>query len=148
MNMDHKMILIKGEDKTYDIFDYKYVNGTYEIKFTSSEKVYSYGYNNVKIYRYSGEIDANKYIIKNNTGVIFENINKILSFECNGNIRFRIFYKNDIVRSYDKDLLIMEENIANIPQIKSYLDYCKRIAEYVGLRTEDEKIYWFRGFVK
>ena len=87
MNINNNLIIIKGEDKTQNIVSCRYVEGKYEVIFSSSPQIFKYSYLNVTWIRKPKIIDINSIKISINGTALF-GIIKILQFED----YYRIFF--------------------------------------------------------
>jgi superfamily I DNA and/or RNA helicase len=132
VNLHKNLILVKGEDKTEDIVSCKYEKGKYHIVYSNRSEPYYYSYINVQWLRNPINIDPNNIkIIKN--GQEFFDVLEILEFEN----YLRVFFANNIVRSYNKHDLEIEYNCLANERTSNCFEYFKQIADKISIKTED-----------
>ena len=134
MDVNKYLIIIKNEDKTEDIISYENNKNLINIKYKSTEKMYSYSRKDFQFYKNPTEIDIKDKRIILNQGYIY-NVIKILKFEsiC------KLFFGDGtsaVVPGYSLQLLKNNE-----PQTLSInkFDYYKDISKVVSVRTEEVK---------
>ena len=134
MDVNKYLIIIKNEDKTEDIISYKNNNNLVNIKYKSTERMYSYSRKDFKFYKNPTEIDIKDQKIILNQGYVY-NVIKILKFEsvC------KLFFKDGtsiIVSEYT--LQLIKNNQPQMLSINKF-DYYKDISKVVSVRTEEGK---------
>ena len=134
MDVNKYLIMIKNEDKTEDIISYENNNNLINIKYKSTEKMYSYSRRDFQFYKNPTEIDIKDKKIILNQGYVY-NVIKILKFEsiC------KLFLKDGTSAVVPWYSLQMIKN--NEPQKLSSnkFDYYKDISKIVSVRTEEGK---------
>ncbi|MDW5300718.1 MAG: AAA domain-containing protein [Sedimentibacter sp.] len=134
MNLYNNLILVKDEDKTQDITSCKYVNGKYEVVFSTSPKIFSYAYLSVRWIRNPQNIDTSSVKIYHDGRDLFD-IKQILQFEdC-----YRIFFGNGKVSTYKMKDLVIEKNSLIDKSTSNCFEYFRCIADKVSIRTDEGK---------
>lgn len=141
LNIESQLVLVKNEDKTEKIDCIKYASKTWQIKYLSSPKVYSYSYSNVVRYE-------NPIIIEQEKVMIFEKdkplsgIGKLLDF---GDY-IRIIFKNGFSKVYPASSIIIEENRLGNQAVQSCFSYLKALAEQVSVKDEGDLSFLSKQF--
>ncbi|WP_419878155.1 AAA domain-containing protein [Brevibacillus centrosporus] len=131
MELDHYLILVKGEDKTEQIQEYQYKNGKFEITFQGG-KTYTYLESNVLIYTNPSELDLDKYAIFSQNQML-TSIEKTYCFEKH----IRVIYK------WGKKEVIPTNNVQIVrsclsdTKSRNTFEYLKQIASVVSLKSDD-----------
>ena len=134
LNINNNLIILNNEDKTQNIERCNYINGKYEVVFSSSPQVYSYSYLSVMWIRNPKIIDINSVKISHNEKALF-GIIKILQFDD----YYRIFFENGKSYSYRMGDLVIEKNSLLNKNKNNCFEYFKRIAKLVSITTDDGK---------
>lgn len=134
MDVNKYLIIIKNEDKTEDIISYKNNKNLVNIKYKSTERMYSYSRRDFQFYKNPTEIDIKDQKIILNQGYVY-NVIKILKFEsiC------KLFFEDStsiIVSEYS--LRLIKNNEPQTLSINKF-DYYKEISKVVSVRTEEGK---------
>ena len=134
MDVNKYLIIIKNEDKTEDIISYENNKNLINIKYKSSEKMYSYSRRDFQFYKNPTEISIKDQRIILNQGYVY-NVIKILKFEsiC------KLFFEDGTSIVVSEYSLQLAKN--NEPQTLSInkFDYYKEISKVVSVRTEEGK---------
>ena len=80
MDVNKYLIIIKNEDKTEDIISYENNKHLINIKYKSTEKIYSYSRRDFQFYKNPTEINTENQKVILNQGYVY-NVIKILKFE-------------------------------------------------------------------
>lgn len=143
MNSDKYLIIVKGEDKTEKIQSINY-NGMWEIVYYS---------NSYKTYKYSGyniEYYKNPIVISGENNIVYENnnpisgIKKMLFFDC----YIKIFFTSGYRKLYNRSSIVIEETCLKSKSALDCFEYLKRIAEYVGIKVDNDTSYLYKQYSK
>ena len=134
MDIDNHLVLIKGEDRTGSINEFKYFDKRIYITFHYSDREYYYNPLNVEHLTKPQKICHNSLKISKN-GSTFYGLLKILQFKN----YYRIFFKNGHTNVFDIKELIIEENILTNEKIKNCFEYFKQVADNISIKTDDGK---------
>ena len=134
MDVNKYLIMIKNEDKTEDIISYENNKHLINIKYKSTEKIYSYLRRDFQFYKNPTKIDIKDQRIILNQGYVY-NVIKILKFEsiC------KLFFEDGtsvVVPGYS--LQLVKNNEPQTLSINKF-DYYKDISKVVSVRTEEGK---------
>lgn len=134
MDVNKYLIIIKNKDKTEEIISYEKNNNIVNIKYKSTERMYSYSRRDFQFYKNPTEINIKDQKIILNQGYVY-NVIKILKFEsiC------KLFFEDGtsiIVSEYS--LQLIKNNQPQTLSINKF-DYYKDISKVVSVRTEEGK---------
>ncbi|MDD2215334.1 MAG: AAA domain-containing protein [Eubacteriales bacterium] len=133
MNIEKHLILVKGEDKTEQIYYCQYVNRKWIVRYHNNSAAYSYNYHNVEWHR-------EPQIINHETSAVYEldqplsGIVKILDFGDYIRILFMSGYK----KVYRRSSIIIEETCLANRNAHNCFEYLKKIADHTGIKLEDD----------
>lgn len=138
MNEHSKLLVIKNEPKD-DVISCKYDSQQhkYRVVFSNNPNPYYYNYNNIEWLEPDIEVDKSSYVFSNKEGIVFSHIKKVIQFRGRYDLFLRLFFENGTVKAYNANSLIVEENVIANSTVKNILDYYSRVAEYVGLKSDD-----------
>lgn len=131
MNIEKYLILLRNEDKTENVLDYKRIDGyKVAVRFKNSPKPYTYLKSDFKFYSNPTEIniDDNSKTLVN--GDIF-NVKKMLRFDS----YCRIIFNDDSSKVVSVGSLILSEKAVEVSEDR--FNYFKEISKIVSVRTED-----------
>lgn len=134
MDANKYLIMIKNEDKTEDIIRYENNKNLINIKYKSTEKIYSYLRRDFQFYKNPTEIEIKDKKIILNEDYLY-NVIKILKFEsiC------KLFFEDGTSIVVSEHSVQLVKN--NEPQTLSInkFNYYKEISKVVSVRTEEGK---------
>ena len=134
--MDEEKILIiaNGEDKTKEIESIvQKENGTVNVKFYKSEKLYNYGCNNIKIKKDTENIDLKEKDVYYKNQILF-NICKVIRFDE----FIKVIYTSGETQVFRyNDLSFKPNSIENLN--KNVIEYFREISNYVKNGKEEEE---------
>lgn len=134
MDVNKYLIIIKNEDKTEEVISYENNKNFIDIKFKSTEKMYSYPRRDIQFYKNPTEICIKNQKIILNQGYVY-NVIKILKFEriC------KLFFENGTsVLASEYSLQLAKNNDSQTLSINKF-DYYKEISKVVSVKTEEGK---------
>lgn len=129
----HKyLVLIKGEDRTEEIYNYENSTNCIYINYNNSKKKYPYSKRDFELYGDPIKIDIQKHKIILNQGYAY-NIVSIIRFDK----YYKIFFENNtsIVTSIE-NINIVENNDKRMLSSNKF-EYFRDIAKIVSVKTED-----------
>jgi len=135
MDVNKYLIIIKNEDKTEDIISYENNKNLINIKYKSSEKMYSYSRRDFQFYKNPTEINTENQKVILNQGYVY-NVIKILKFEsiC------KLFFEDGtsiVIPEYSLQLVKKNDEQKTLSANK--FDYYKEISKVVSVKTEEGK---------
>lgn len=134
MDVNKYLIIIKNEDKTEDIISYENNKNLINIKYKSTEKMYSYSRKDFQFYKNPTEIDIKDKRIILNQGYVY-NIIKILKFD---NL-YKLFFKDSTsIVVFEHSLQLIKNKESTILSTNKF-EYYKEISKVVSVKTEEGK---------
>lgn len=134
MDINKYLIIIKNEDKTEDVINYENNKGLINIKYKSTEKMYSYSRSDFQFYKNPVEMDIKDKRIILNQGYVY-NVARILKFE---NICKIFFEDGTSIVATENNLQLVDNNKPQIMSLDKF-DYYKEISKVVSVKTEEGK---------
>ena len=134
MDINKYLIIIKNEDKTEDVINYENNKGLINIKYKSTEKMYSYSRSDFQFYKNPVEMDIKDKRIISNQGYVY-NVARILKFE---NICKIFFEDGTSIVATENNLQLVDNNKPQIMSLDKF-DYYKEISKVVSVKTEEGK---------
>ena len=134
MDINKYLIIIKNEDKTEDVINYENNKGLINIKYKSTEKMYSYSRSDFQFYKNPVEMDIKDKRIISNQGYVY-NVARILKFE---NICKIFFEDGTSIVATENNLQLVYNNKPQIMSLDKF-DYYKEISKVVSVKTEEGK---------
>ena len=135
MDINKYLIIIKNEDKTEEVLRYENNKNLINIRYKSSEKMYSYSRCDFHFYKNPTEINIKDKKIILNQGYAY-NVIKILKFE---NI-CRLFFKDGSSIVVSGNSLKLVNNTDDIQTLSiNKFDYYKEISKIISVKTEEGK---------
>ena len=134
MDINKYLLIIKNEDKTEDVISYENNKGLINIKYKSTEKMYSYLRSDFQFYKNPVEMNIKDQRIILNQGYVY-NVARILKFE---NICKIFFEDGKSIVTKENNLQLVNNNQPQTVLIDKF-DYYKEISKIVSVRTEEGK---------
>ena len=137
MDIEQYLIILKKEDKTVQIKKYVFEGENIKVTFGDSfSKTYTYSSQN---FYFSDEAKLlEETEIRDLRICNIANIEKIIKFGK----YYRIFFKNKKVKIFLRDEIFVCEKVRDI------FNYCKAVADVVGLKTEDGENFLAKEYDK
>ena len=133
LNDHDNLILVKNKDKTIDIDLCKYENGKWMVRYQNNQKVYSYSYENVVLYK-------NPNILDHHTCMVYENnvpISGVITIIDFGDY-VKLFFKSGAKKLYLKSNIFIEETSLIHKSAKNTFEYLKALAQYISVKDDDD----------
>ncbi|TCT15498.1 superfamily I DNA and/or RNA helicase [Natranaerovirga pectinivora] len=132
MNVERHLILAKGQDKTEEIKKCIYDKGKWQVTFNDN-KVWSYGYNNIKWLKDPIIINHENYFVYDNDQPL-TGIGKILDF---GDY-YRIIYKSGYKKIFPRRSIVLKERGLKTKSGQDLLEYLHKLADKVSMKNEED----------
>ncbi|HYE11112.1 MAG TPA: AAA domain-containing protein [Patescibacteria group bacterium] len=133
MNIEKHLILIKGEDKTEEIYHCESSNGKWRVIYKNNSTEYTYNFFNVEWHKFVQFINNETKIIYNNNQPL-SGIAKIIDFGKYIKIIFKTGYK----KVYDRSSIIIEETCLANKTANDCFEYLKKLADHVSIKSEED----------
>ena len=124
---------MKNQDKTIDIDLCKYENGKWMVRYQNNQKVYSYSYENVVLYK-------NPNILDHHTCMVYENnvpISGVITIIDFGDY-VKLFFKSGAKKLYPKSNIFIEETSLIHKSAKNTFEYLKTLAQFISIKDDDD----------
>lgn len=131
------LIIVKGEDKTADIKDFHYLNGTRKVQVTfKSGKSYNYNNSNVEVFKSKEKKDLDKATVVVIDDETFFNIVAIQDFGS----YIRLIQSNGNYTTVPSYKVSFEQKKQSEIKLEDTFEYLKNIAQSVGLIVDGKNI--------
>lgn len=140
MNIEKHLILIKGEDKTKQVFNCNYKESKWYVTFDNNKR-YEYHYLNIVWLRDPMKKDVTTHVVyKNNQPIT--GVNKILIFGS----YIRLIFNNNYTEVYKLAEIVIKESYLNIKSATNCIDYLKQISDYISVKDERDSSFLRRQY--
>lgn len=134
MNEEQILVIANDKDKTKEIeLIMQKENGTVDVKFYKSEKIYNYSCNNIKIKKDAENIELKEKDVYYKNQILF-NISKAIKFDDLAKI---IYTSGETQIFRYSDLSFKSNSIENLN--KNVIEYFKEISNYIKSDKEEDK---------
>lgn len=136
----NQLIVLNGVPRD-DISSCNYDKATQKqrVVFKNSYKPYFYSYHKVRVLMNPEIIDTNAFRFANNMRVTFFDIKHVLLFKDAYSSYLRFFFNNGTYKSYNRQDIEIEKNVLVIEDARNILNYYIKVAQKVGLKSDDGK---------
>lgn len=133
MNIEKHLILIKGEDKTEEIYHCEGSNGKWRVIFKNNNTEYTYSFYNVEWHKFIRVINHETNIIYNNNQPLI-GIEKMIDFGK----YIKIIFKTGYTKIYDRSDIVIEETCLVNKAANDCFEYLRKLADYVSIKSEED----------